>query len=606
MTKSRSARRHDASSLPYEKTDESGIIEAYIQLLQSGDTPSPSAFGRQFPSVTSQITRKLRNIAEVHAHCNLLSSQHPEGAYPSPGETILGFHLIEEIGRGSFSRVFLAADLDVASRRVVVKLTMEPNTEIECLGSLCHPHLPKILSSDFDASSGLTVICLEFIGTRSLRDLLLEQYDSPEPIPGKQHDRLRFFKLAENLIAQIASGLAHAHENGVLHLDVKPENILIRESGEAVLIDFNLSSHMAASSTLGFRGTVQYAAPELIESLCGMGMSREPPSRRSDIYSLAVVATEVFTGSLPWREPPDNTPDTVLQTRQSLHIDMPEAPGGVGRQIQSVLAKALETSPAKRYHTVDEFLHSLQQAATDVSPHYFGAIGGRLSLVLCVFLALAGVLLVDAGAITSKSSPHPTALHNQIHRSSQVPRTQDSAGPLSHEENVPANRRASDEITLGWDAIARQEFQFALQCFENRDGSPVDVRLLASRGYVQLCLQQYDAAYESLRDAMRLGNLENDVPLRVCTAVCCYTTQRWRALRKCLAELRTISVSSNHAFVISWIRSHAASDLQMLDGDSHESHFVSPDVAYQDTSLDELISRLRDDVAFCVQGRIAD
>ena len=160
------------------------------------------------------------------------------------------FEPVEELGKGAFGRVFLARQRNLAGRLVVIKITSDTTTEPERLARLQHTNIVPVYS--VHRTDDWQAICMPFFGRRTLRDV---------PQVGTESS-LR-------LIEQVAAGLEHAHRNGILHRDVKPANILVTDDGQPMLLDFNLSSDVAAQSLSRsiVGGTIPYLSPEQLESL---------------------------------------------------------------------------------------------------------------------------------------------------------------------------------------------------------------------------------------------------------------------------------------------------------------------------------------------------
>ncbi|MDP9170723.1 MAG: serine/threonine protein kinase, partial [Acidobacteriota bacterium] len=220
---------------------------------------------------------------------------------PDPTQTVRftllkGRYLLEsELGRGGFGITYLATDRDVASRKVVVKILNERRAldswygkkfrgEMEALARIDHPNVVGVI--DFgESEAGQQFLVMQFIPGGTLRKTIERQ---GLPLPA-----------AAEIVRQIGSALTAAHEAGVIHRDVKPDNIMTRatpEGGYQVkLIDFGVATLFAGddgSATATISGTWVYMAPEQFE-----GKS----SPASDIYQMGVVAYEMVTGGVPFQ-----------------------------------------------------------------------------------------------------------------------------------------------------------------------------------------------------------------------------------------------------------------------------------------------------------------
>ena len=273
---------------------------------------------------------------------------------PEEGDEVFGFRLCQPLGQGAFGRVFVAEQVDLAGRPVVLKVTAVEGDEPQTLAQLLHTNIVPIYSLHEDLRAGLRAVCMPYLGGASLSGVLTKLWaDSPRPSSGKQlvlaleaveAPKFSTFKKRTNLIAktatpedpsqpvksvkdeevtplaalrelsyehaaasivaQLADGLHHAHQRGILHRDIKPSNILISGEGQALLLDFNLSraeDEDPAHATIG--GTVAYMSAEHLRAL----ISRTPAliqqvDRRSDIYSLGMVLAEMLIGRRPFEQ----------------------------------------------------------------------------------------------------------------------------------------------------------------------------------------------------------------------------------------------------------------------------------------------------------------
>jgi serine/threonine-protein kinase len=164
--------------------------------------------------------------------------------------------------------------------------------------------------------------------------------------------------------AALADGLAHAHERGVVHRDIKPQNMLILpETGDLKIMDFGIARVSAVQGEAGLTtagtvmGTPDYIAPEQAQGLSA--------DFRSDVYALGVVLFEIFTGRLPFGG--DNAMQVVMN-----HIRTPpprprEVSARVPERLEAVILKAMEKDPANRYQTVAELLDDLDEVSARAS-----------------------------------------------------------------------------------------------------------------------------------------------------------------------------------------------------------------------------------------------
>jgi serine/threonine-protein kinase len=201
-------------------------------------------------------------------------------------ELIAGrYRLIEPLGRGSMSAVWLAEDEEL-QRRVAVK-TLAPSAdrdrfarEARAVAALSHPNICALF--DYGADETRPYMVLEYFPNGSLEDRLR----SGRPLSDAETTRIA---------TEIAAGLAHAHERGLVHRDLKPANILFDGEQRAKIADFGIAS-MAGTGTLTDAGTVlgtaSYISPEQ-----ATGLPAGPPS---DVYSFGVILFRMLTGRLPF------------------------------------------------------------------------------------------------------------------------------------------------------------------------------------------------------------------------------------------------------------------------------------------------------------------
>jgi len=274
------------------------------------------------------------------------------------GDQFDHFQILGHIARGGMGDVYRAYDpahsMEVALKVPDVMFIGDPATyarfqqEMEIVNTLHHPAVERGIGSGL--FKGMPYLVTELINGESLRDRLVRA----RPITPQD---------TVDLVRKIAEGLVYCHEHGVIHRDVKPENILITAQGQPVLLDFGLAlrknGHRRRNGTeSGAAGTPEYMAPEQIEGQSG--------DARSDLYSLGIMMFEMLTGELPYLG--DNTLAVVAQ---HLHSRIPRLDlerRDVSPQLAAVVARCLQRKPDDRYPGMHALIEDLDHLdAVDIS-----------------------------------------------------------------------------------------------------------------------------------------------------------------------------------------------------------------------------------------------
>src|SRR5690242_2823139 len=308
------------------------------------------------------------------------------------------YRLERELGRGGMGVVFLATDTTL-DRRVAIKavhpeLAAHPSiarrflAEARTIARLRHPHIVAVHAAG--NADGLLYYVMDDVEGESLRHRLARDGTLD---PGT----------VTRIVGDLASALEAAGKAGVVHRDVKPENVLLDQaSGRAMLADFGIARAMAgdggtSSTGQGMAvGTPIYMSPEQAAG--------EEVDRRSDLYSLGVVAYEMLAGVPPFQGPNRVVVSKHIAERPTpidrLRADLP-------RPLAAAIMRALEKHPADRWQTGDAF----RQALTVEQP---APRDGRRRRV--VLLAAAAAVVLVAGVVAlSRRSPGPPAGVNPRH-----------------------------------------------------------------------------------------------------------------------------------------------------------------------------------------------
>lgn len=271
------------------------------------------------------------------------------------GQTLAGRYVVEaQLGEGGMGTVYRARDLvsgkDVAVKRPRIGLLENPqffkrfHREMKALAQLRHPHLVPVLY--VGEHSRIPFIVMKYLTGGNLRQRLNRQP------PATQKALLPW-------LSQIASALDYLHSNGVVHRDVKPDNVLFDEQGVAYLTDFGAvkvqeHSRLEGKTTLTETGTAlgtpAYMAPEVLFG--------KPYDGRADQYALAVMVYEALAGRRPY--PGDSLPVLIQAIMQS-EVERLDRVCGVPVAVADAVARGLAREPASRFPTCTELAKAVQE-----------------------------------------------------------------------------------------------------------------------------------------------------------------------------------------------------------------------------------------------------
>ncbi len=264
------------------------------------------------------------------------------------------YEIIEEIGKGGMARVYKSRD-KALNRYVAVKILKEDykddkefvrrfNTEAQAAASLSNPHIVSIY--DVGCEDGMYYIVMEYIEGETLKSYI---------------DRVGViqWRKAAEFSLQICEGIEEAHNNSVIHRDIKPQNIIMTPDGVLKITDFGIAraatqatTTMASNNTIG---TAHYLSPEQARG----GYTDE----RTDIYSMGVVMYEMLTGVLPFD---DSTAVAIaLKHIQETPTPITEINPDVPKSLEQVVMKAMTKEQNSRYSSITDMISDINKVLID-------------------------------------------------------------------------------------------------------------------------------------------------------------------------------------------------------------------------------------------------
>ena len=338
----------DTEHLPVESRDEIGILARSFKAM-IGELKEKAALEQYVGSLTLNVGSDAETVALLRPGAATLAGAGDRGPEPQVGVLFAGRYEIQSVlGKGGMGIVYKAHDRDLDDV-VAIKtlrgeaLSADPTLldrfkqEIRLARRITHPNILR--THDLGETNGLRYLSMEFVKGITLKHLVEQDQLLPTPVG------LRIAK-------QVCAGLAAAHEVGVIHRDIKPQNIIIEPTGGLKLMDFGiarLTEDRGMTATGTVIGTPDYMSPEQARGL--------PLDFRSDIYSTGVVLYEVFTGSLPFE---GETPLAVVL----MHVqERPPAPQSknprIDPRIASIVIKCMEKAPDDRFQSVNQLYEAL-------------------------------------------------------------------------------------------------------------------------------------------------------------------------------------------------------------------------------------------------------
>ena len=314
------------------------------------------------------------------------------------GQTILHYKILEKLGEGGMGVVYKAHDLKL-DRLVALKflpphLLKSPEDvarfqqEAKALSTLNHPNIATI--HDIEQPEGQKFLDLEYLPGGTLKTKVTELAST---------DKMLSFDQILDYSIQILEGMSHAHKRGIIHRDLKTDNMMLTEDGRVKITDFGLAKFWdKPSAEKQSAGTISYMSPEQVRN--------EEIDQRSDLFSFGSVLFELTTGKLPFRGEHDaafgysilNEPPLSART---IRPDTPE-------ELETIISRCLEKDKQKRYQTAEEVLQHMKKVQRQREgfsvPRKIFRLQWAFTWILAVLALIAVYLLLNRSATPSQRS----------------------------------------------------------------------------------------------------------------------------------------------------------------------------------------------------------
>ncbi len=368
------------------------VYEAYLAAAKQHESVDIEQFCSDFP----QQRQAVLSLAHRTVNQSTAITRQKPGGQWQVGTRFGDFQLLALLGEGAFGRVFLAEQVSLA-RQVALKVTANRGSEARTMASLEHDNIVQVFSELILPQCDARLLCMQYVPGTTLGKVIRYLAERPgQDVSGasiitaiddlstvaavfqatalKERQQLAEADLLEAVTligGRLAEALAYAHERGVLHRDIKPDNVLVSQYGRPLLVDFNLSldPHQIAGTSAGlFGGSLAYMSPEHLDAFNPANpTSPEAVDERSDLYSLGVTLFELFQLRRPF---PDLSPgtnplhsleDLAAQRRAGTPLSDAERSPQTDL-LEMVVQRCLEPKPEHRYQSAAELCGALDAA----------------------------------------------------------------------------------------------------------------------------------------------------------------------------------------------------------------------------------------------------
>ncbi len=463
------------------------IYEEYSLRQEAGLEVDAEEIVRRFPRYRDELAL----LFDCH---RLLESAPARVEYPRIGEVLAGFRLIGELGRGAAGRVYLAAQPSLGDRPVVLKVTRRGRDEHLSLARLQHMNIVPLYSEHAIPARGLQALCMPYLGGTTLAQVLEAIEDRPaaertgaeivevldrssrrresaSAVVGPYRRYLTRVSYVEAIVsigAALADGLHHAHERELVHMDVKPSNVLLADDGQPMLLDFHLARgpidpDRPPPEWMG--GTLEFMSPEHRRAMSAVRAGqpiRDAVDARADIYSLGMLLYVALGGPVP--DPPESP-------TKALHRCNPKVSLG----LSDIVGKCLADDPSDRYPDASSVALDLRRHLADLPlrgvpnrscleqwrkwrrrhPSPFSRRGLAATILVAAIAAPASMMAITYNERRGVASVALTRGLDELKRNRYAEARSMLRGGLAAIEGLPGLDGRRRELTSALDRVAR-------------------------------------------------------------------------------------------------------------------------------------------------------
>lgn len=406
-------------------------VEEYADRRDAGEELSPTLFAKRFPHVQTELLDSLlfENAIEEMTDWFRGVLEPPadeEIHWPETGEEVAGLRLVEPLGRGGFSRVFLAEDLEYENRRMAVKICRDDTHETQTLAGLQHSGIGIVHYVRRIPERGLVAICMPFASRTTLHDVLKSVWQNGCPTtPDNAWREIAsrngidretplwagqdFTDWVHELAISMGHAIASSHEQDIVHCDIKPSNVLVTAEGTPIVIDFNVAfRHSAQSSPANVGGTLPFMAPEQIRAFAGAGYSEIGP--HTDVFGIGATLYQLLTGHLPFGETvtADDGIAPLLEARKTPPASIRASNPTVSAELDALILSCLNYEVADRPADAQTLASELERLRYNQRPRK--TVHRDRAVILVVAAATLLLALQIPGADDEENNDTPQAL----------------------------------------------------------------------------------------------------------------------------------------------------------------------------------------------------